>query len=138
MKFKAKQNKTKHDTIHVMLAGQLWGPSGGPAGPAQRALAEHRMEIKCEPAEGEDRVHCTERGQVWSGTLRKERTESCLSVSGLGGFTEDGGLVCLSSQASRNWLGQRREPRCYSTELGDSMWRRAVLVVCKTHVIASS
>lgn len=44
-----------------------------------------------------------------------KKHESCLC---LGGFIEDGGQVHISSQASRNRLEQRQEPRCYSLEPG--------------------
>jgi len=42
-----------------------------------------------------------------SGRLGKERNMSLIFASGLGFFTEDRGLVYMSSQASRN----RREQR---------------------------
>lgn len=87
--------------------------------------SSHRMEIKGEPARGESSLLMIERetadtdGPGTSGRPRKEKSVSLTFVPGLGVSTEVGGLVYLSSQASRNRLDQRRGPRCYSMERGN-------------------
>ena len=77
-----------------------------------------RMETKCQPAGGESRVYRRYReNDSVSRRLRKERRKLHLYL-GSGVLIEGGGLVYVSSQASRNRVEQRQGARCYSSEPG--------------------
>lgn len=74
----------------------------------RRSLALSRMESNS--SQQEVRVEFTEDTERAdtdgvSGKLGKERESHLCAGSGV--FTEDGGLVYLSSQGSRNWSEQR-------------------------------
>lgn len=91
------------------------------------------MEIKCETARSERRVHWTYRESryrqsIWKTWKGKEH-ESCL-CSGSGGFIEGSGLVYVFPQAFKNQLEQGWRPMCYSLEsrgLGIEMSSTCVL-----------
>ena len=87
----------------MMLAAQVRGSRGAPAGPTKRVLGFAQDGTKRKPERSKSRAD-TDRA---SGRYGKEGSMSLICVQGLGFFTEDSGLVYMSPQASRNQFEQR-------------------------------